>query len=91
MKVRLRLLNPLTQSVGASELDVDFSGGSVEDLVKEAGKEHPKLGEAIFTKDREIDYSINVILNGRPLTESRMKEEVKDGDEVVLLAAAAGG
>lgn len=78
-------------AVAASELDMDFSGGTVEDLVREAGMEHPKLGEAIFTKDGELDYSINVILNGRPLTESGMKEEIKDGDEVVLLAAAAGG
>jgi molybdopterin converting factor small subunit len=77
--------------VGESELEVDFSGGSVETFVQEAAKKHSKLGEAIITKDGTIDYSINVILNGRPLTESAMKEQIKEGDEVVLLGAAAGG
>lgn len=84
-------MNPLRQSVGESELEVDFSGGSVETFVQEAAKKHSKLGEAIITKDGTIDYSINVILNGRPLTESAMKEQIKEGDEVVLLGAAAGG
>ncbi|MFQ6128716.1 MAG: MoaD/ThiS family protein [Thermoplasmata archaeon] len=91
MKVRLRLLNPLRQTVGASRLEIDFSGGSVESFLIEAGKKHPKLGEAMFTKEGGIDYSINIILNGKPLTESGMKNQVKEGDEVVLLAAAAGG
>lgn len=63
----------------------------MESLVKDAGKKNTQLGEAIFAKDGSIDYSINVILNGRPLTESAMKEPVTDGDEVTLLAAAAGG
>jgi len=89
--VRLRLLSSLRQSVGESELEVEFASGSVESLVKEAGNKYPKLGDAIFTKDGSIDYSINVILNGRPLTEGAMKEPVRDGDEVTLLAAAAGG
>ena len=91
VKVRLRLLSSLRQTVGESELEVRFAGGSVESLVKEAGNKYPKLGEAIFIKDGSIDYSINVILNGRPLTVSAMKEPVRDGDEVTLLAAAAGG
>ena len=91
VKVSLRLLSSLRQTVGESELDVEFAGGSVESLVKEAGNKYPKLGEVIFAKDGSIDYSINVILNGRPLTEAAMKEPVRDGDEVTLLAAAAGG
>lgn len=91
VKVRLRLLSSLRQTVGESELEVGFAGGSVETLVKEAGNKYPKLGEAIFAVDGSIDYSINVILNGRPLTEGAMKEPVRDGDEVTLLAAAAGG
>ena len=91
VKVRLRLLSSLRQTVGESEIAFGFAGGSVESLVKEAGNKYPKLGEAIFAKDGSIDYAINVILNGRPLTESAMKETVRDGDEVTLLAAAAGG
>lgn len=91
VRVRFRLLSSLRQSVGESELVVEFAGGSVESLVKEAGNKYPKLGEAIFAKDGSIDYAINVILNERPLTESAMKETVRDGDEVTLLAAAAGG
>lgn len=72
-------------------MEVEFAGGSVESLVKEAGKKNTQLGETILTKDGSIDYSINVILNGRPLTEGSMEEPVRDGDEVTLLAAAAGG
>lgn len=84
-------MNPLRQSVGESELHINFSGGSVESFVKVAAKEHPKLGEATITEDGKIDYSINVVLNGRPLTESAMKEQVKDGDEIILFGAVAGG
>ena len=91
VKIRLRLLSSLRQTVGESELTVEFAGGSVESLVKEAGNKYPKLGEAVFAEDGSIDYSINVILNGRPMTEDAMKEPVRDGDEVTLLAAAAGG
>jgi MoaD family protein len=91
MRITVRLLNPIRQAVGESEVEVDFAGGSVDALVKAAGKENPKLGEAILTEDGNIDYSINVILNGRPLTESAMQEELKDGDEVTLLTAVAGG
>lgn len=77
--------------MGESELVIDFPGGTVESFVKEAAKQHTKLGEAIITEDGKIDYSINVVLNGRPLTESAMKEQVRDGDEVALLGAVAGG
>lgn len=77
--------------MGESELEIDFSDGTVESFVKEAAKKHAKLGDAIITEDGNIDYSINVVLNGRPLTETAMKEQVKDGDEIVLLGAVAGG
>jgi molybdopterin converting factor small subunit len=91
VKIRLRLSNPLKDTVGKSKLVIDFGGGSVENFLKGAGEQHPKLGDAILSKEGSIDYSINVVLNGRPLTEAAMQEELRDGDEIALLTAVAGG
>ena len=95
MRVNLKILSlpTLSKVTGKKELDVNFEGKTVSDLIGYIVKRYgPKAGEAILDEDGQLDITIQVLLNGRDwITRDCFDTVLKDGDSVALMLMVAGG
>jgi MoaD family protein len=94
VRVNLKILLPtLPEAIGRKELEVEFAGETVNDLIEHLvaryGREARK---ALCDEQGRLDPVIQVLLNGREwVTHDRLDTALQDGDNVVLLMMMAGG
>jgi len=95
MKVNLRILGlpTLSKVTGKKELDVNFEGKTVNDLIGYIVKHYGrKAEEALLDEEGQLDITIQVLLNGREwITRDRFDTVLKDGDSIALMLMVAGG
>ena len=91
MKVHLKVegIAPLYKTLrNKKELDVDFRGSTVRDLVNNLGSKYgPGVGKAILDPQGEIDMELRVVVNWEnflPYGE-RMDAPLNDGDILHLM------
>ncbi len=71
---------------------VEFSASSVEDIIARADSEFPGFRDRVLDSDGEIKRFINVFINGVDVRTLQGKATpVRDGDEVSVVPAMAGG
>lgn len=95
MKVNLKILGlpTLTKVIGKKELDLNFEGKTVNDLISYVVKRYGrKAEEALLDEEGKLDITIQVLLNGREwITHDRLDTILKDGDSVAFMLMVAGG
>jgi MoaD family protein len=95
MKVKLKILGlpTLSKVTGKKELDVNFEGKTVNDLIDYIVKRYGrKAAEALLDEEDKLDITIQVLLNGREwITHDRLDTVLKDGDGIALMLMVAGG
>jgi MoaD family protein len=95
MKVNLKILGlpTLSKITGKKELDVNFEGKTVNDLIDYIVKRYGrKAAEALLDEEDKLDITIQVLLNGREwITHDRLDAVLKDGDSIALMLMVAGG
>ncbi len=95
MKVNLKILGlpNLSKVTGKKELDVNFEGTTVNDLIGYIVKRYGrKAEEALLDEKGKLDVTIQVLLNGREwITHDRFDTVLKDGDSIALMLMVAGG
>jgi MoaD family protein len=94
MKVNVRILVPLlAQVLGSRELEVEFAGQTVSDLVEHLVAQYgPKARQALLDETGKLDAVIQVLLNGSEwVTHDQLDTLLRDGDNVVLMLMVAGG
>jgi MoaD family protein len=92
--VKLQLLVPaLPEALGRKELEVEFAGETVQDLLKHLVACYGiKTQQALFDRDGELDPVIQVLLNGeRWVTHDELDTVLREGDQVSFMAMIAGG
>lgn len=91
MAIRVRLSTPLRRLVnGASE--VEGSGASVRSLIEDLDGRFPGFGSRVLDEDGEIREFVLVYVNQRDArTLGGADTALRDGDEVAILPAMAGG
>ena len=91
MAVTIRIPTPLRKFTdGKSEVDVE--GGTIREVFDDVENRHGGLQEKIFDDACEIRRFINVFVNGEDVRHSQgLDTPVKDGDEVSVVPAIAGG
>ncbi len=71
---------------------VQLNGVSVADLIERAETQYPGFRERVLDSDGEVKRFINVFVNGVDIRTLQGKATpVKDGDEVSVIPAMAGG
>lgn len=71
---------------------VKIEGKTIGELLKELNKKYPGIGERICDEKGEIRRFINFYVNDEDIRFLKgMKTKLKDGDEVSILPAVAGG
>jgi molybdopterin converting factor small subunit len=94
MKVNVRIHLPmLAEALGRRELEVEFAGETVSDLVEHLVAQHGrKARQALLDETGELDPIIQVLLNREEwVTHDQLDTSLQDGDHVMLMLMMAGG
>jgi len=91
MSIRVRIPTPLRRFTGGSE-EVNVSAANVAALVNDLERQYPGIKERICDEEGKVRRFVNLYVNGDDIRFlSELETPVKDGDEVSIVPAIAGG
>ena len=91
MPISVRIPTPLRKFTGGAE-SVTASGATVAALVEDVESRHPGLKERICDDAGKVRRFVNVYVNGEDIRFlGSLDTPVKDGDEISIVPAIAGG
>jgi molybdopterin synthase sulfur carrier subunit len=91
MPVTVRIPTPL-RSITKGSAEVQAKGGSVADVVEDLERQFPGLRERLVDEGGELRRFINIYVNEEDIRFLAGKgTALKDGDEVSIVPAIAGG
>ncbi len=94
MKVQLKVLLPvLPEAMGRKELELEFPGETVNDLIGHLIAQYGrKARQALYDEHGQLDPVVQILLNGEEwVAHDQLDRALKDGDHVVLMIMLAGG
>lgn len=92
MKVKIKLLRPFSDAIGKNELQLDFNGSTLQNLLRELVTKYPKLKKELYTKNDELTDYICIFVNDKPITAlNGIDTELKNDDEILLFVPVSGG
>ena len=90
MAVKVKVPTPLQRLTGGKD-EVECKAGTVMDIVKDLDGRFPGIGERI-SEAGKIRRFVNIYVNEEDIRFLKAEQtEVKDGDEVSIVPAIAGG
>ncbi|MCE5311571.1 MAG: MoaD/ThiS family protein [Nitrospiraceae bacterium] len=90
MAVKVRIPTPLQKLTQGRE-EVEAKAGSVVDVISDLDAQFPGLGERI-SENGKVRRFVNIYLNEEDIRFLQAEQTaVKDGDEVSIIPAIAGG
>ncbi|PJA34836.1 MAG: molybdopterin synthase sulfur carrier subunit [Zetaproteobacteria bacterium CG_4_9_14_3_um_filter_53_7] len=91
MSVTVRIPTPLRKLTGGSD-EVSIEGATVGEIIENLEAAHPGLKERLCDDKGEIRRFVNVYVNDEDVRFMGGRgTELKDGDEVSIVPAIAGG
>jgi len=91
MSVRVRIPTPLRRFTGGSE-EVGVSASTINTVVEDLERKFPGIRERLCDEQGRIRRFVNIYVNGDDIRFlSSLDTAVKDGDEVSIVPAIAGG
>jgi len=90
MAVKVKIPTPLQRLTKGQE-DVEGKPGTVMDLIKDLDSQYPGIAERI-SEGGKVRRFVNIYVNEEDIRFLKAENtEVKDGDEVSIVPAIAGG
>lgn len=91
MSARVRIPTPLRRFTGGAE-EVSAGGATVATIVEDLERNHPGLKERLCDEAGKVRRFVNIFVNGDDIRFlNNLETAVKDGDEVSIVPAIAGG
>jgi molybdopterin synthase sulfur carrier subunit len=91
MPISVRIPTPLRKFTGGAE-SVTASGATVAAIVQDVESRHPGLKERICDDAGKVRRFVNVYVNGEDIRFlGSLDTPVKEGDEISIVPAIAGG
>ena len=91
MAVQVRIPTPLRKFTDGQDT-VDASGASIGAIIEDLEQKHPGLKDRICEADGSVRRFVNLYVNGDDIRFlENLESAVKDGDEVSIVPAIAGG
>jgi molybdopterin synthase sulfur carrier subunit len=91
MSIQVRIPTPLRRFTGGAE-QVGASGSTVGQLVGDLERQFPGIKERLCDEQGNVRRFVNLYLNGDDIRFlSSLETAVKDGDELSIVPAIAGG
>ena len=90
MAIKVHIPAPMRQHTGGLAV-VETAGGSVQDVLDGLAKQYPAITDRIM-EGGQIRRFVNVFVNDEDIRYlDSLQTAVKDGDEVAIIPAVAGG
>jgi molybdopterin synthase sulfur carrier subunit len=91
MSIQVRIPTPLRKLTGDQDL-VEVQGASIDEILDALETAHPGLLERICDETGRVRRFVNIFVNDEDIRFLQDKETpVKDGDEISIVPAIAGG
>ncbi|NOS35109.1 MAG: MoaD family protein [Deltaproteobacteria bacterium] len=91
MSVKVRIPTPLRKITNGSD-EVSAEGGTITTVIDDLDKNYPGLKERICDEEGKLRRFVNLYVNDEDIRfMSNMETELKDGDEISIVPAIAGG
>ena len=91
MSVKVRIPTPLRKITNNSD-EVTAEGANVGEVIEDLEKNYPGIKERICEEDGRLRRFVNLYLNDEDIRFMKnLETEVKDGDELSIIPAIAGG
>ena len=91
MAVKVRIPTPLRKLTKDKDT-VQAAGGTIQDIIDSLEQQYPGLKERLCDERGELRRFVNVYLNDEDIRFAQGKSTpVKDGDEISVIPAIAGG
>jgi molybdopterin synthase sulfur carrier subunit len=89
--IKVRIPTPLRPMTGGKS-EVELTGNTVSEIIENLGSAHPGIKERVYDEQGEIRRFINIYVNEEDIRFLTGKDTpLKDGDEVSIIPAIAGG
>ena len=90
MAIKVRIPTPLQKLTGQGE--VQLAAGNIKDLISQLEKSYPGMKDRLCDESGKIRRFVNVYLNEEDIRFLKQEDtSLKDGDEVSIVPAIAGG
>ena len=91
MAVSVRVPTPLRRfTAGVDEVPAD--GASIKAVIEDLERRHPGMRERLLDEKGDIRRFVNIYLNGDDIRFlDAINSKVKDGDDISIVPAIAGG
>ncbi len=90
MSIRVQIPTPMRQHTEGKPV-VEVSGATVQAALDDLGKQYPGISERLFDKG-QVRRFVNVYVNDEDIRYlDNLATPVKDGDELAIIPAVAGG
>ena len=91
MSVRVRIPTPLRRFTGGAE-EVGVGGSTIGSVVEDLERKHPGIKERLCDEHGKVRRFVNIYVIGDDIRFlNSLETVVKDGDEVSIVPAIAGG
>lgn len=91
MAINVRIPTPLRKLTQDKDI-VQAAGKNIQEIVENLEKQYPGLKERLCDERGELRRFVNVYLNDEDIRFAQGKQTpVKDGDEISVIPAIAGG
>jgi len=92
MKIKIKLLRPFSEIVGKKELEIDFNGTTLNNLLTYLADKYPKLKNELYTKNDELTDYVCIFVNDKPASAlNELETKIRDGDEILFFVPISGG
>ncbi|PJA78293.1 MAG: molybdopterin synthase sulfur carrier subunit [Nitrospirae bacterium CG_4_9_14_3_um_filter_51_5] len=89
--IKVRIPTPLRPMTGGKS-EVELTGNTVSEIIENLGSAHPGIKERVYDEQGEVRRFINIYVNEEDIRFLTGKDTpLKDGDEVSIIPAIAGG
>lgn len=91
MAIKVRIPQPL-QRLTNDHAEVEASGSTVKDLIDDLERKYPGIKDRICDESGKVRRFVNIYVNEEDIRFlSREDTKLKDGDDVSIIPAIAGG
>ena len=89
--IKVRIPTPLRPMTGGKN-EVEIAGSTIAEIIENLGEAHPGIKERLYDEKGEVRRFINIYVNEEDIRFLTGKDTpLKDGDEVSIIPAIAGG